>query len=862
MAQSTPKTPPSLSKARALMDQARADGPLSREALTQLLAADIRAEVQTKARQTRERKEAALARLQDDASCKVTKLRSPATESPSEDMPSSDVRTHIRGSSARDAKYMSRIAASKVHEAEALSGSHGPRLAWTANLSSRANAHSSMSYQEHLYREGVLGRAEQLKWRDEALEVLAAHELSECTFQPAVNDKSRSLVADARAIERAAGGESAGLRLDQRIGAVLEEKRARRQELMQHVEAERRHELEKKPPPSLPPAPSKAVVARGGDTGARSAREGDTGGSGAGRVGAKGGSGGISSGGARSTAEFLEEVQRREDERRARLQRVKSNVNYARRKEGQETFAPKLNNKSRALSGPHGRVWQSMMPPSPPPNTPAAALKTKAVRELRAAGVLSQLPHHPTDALAAVTPSLAHPPFPAPSSSPQADAIRATLECNGTVCSEAGCPDNHPPAELLRSPGVGPPEPTERVQVTPSGGVPLELTPPSLPAPWPSTDSQPSCSGDTLGSDASSSRADQSAGSSPIDQSAGSPPTSEPASAFLSRVSRDCEKRRLLREGALNKAHEETRQAAAPRGLSAKSQALATQKRRRQIEEAYTLIGHDADAGDGLTRAMLRAVLAQLGLVPRVPPRPSGVLPAEREAWRDEGSIEGGGGGSTEDEDGGGGGDISDSSGPSAQACSLALDEIIWRLLATTRDPSLIGTVSTRALTQLLLEAESSTGHRPARDGGEPSGVSELWRQSASPPQSPPDEVRLSDNQRSKLTCHALRLLRHARHLPRQHAPETQRGEVPVLESQSTVQGSAAKRPAQPAGVDSSKVFDALHATADRWQQNRERRRAESAEAAMTECTFMPDLSRSAAKELGARVLKSEGNLA
>jgi len=74
------------------------------------------------------------------------------------------------------------------------------------------------SYQELLYEEGMLGKEEREKWRQESVNLLSACEQRECTFRPRLNDNSRDLMR----------GQPP---LTERTEEVLETQKARRQAL-------------------------------------------------------------------------------------------------------------------------------------------------------------------------------------------------------------------------------------------------------------------------------------------------------------------------------------------------------------------------------------------------------------------------------------------------------------------------------------------------------------------------------------------------------------------------------------------------------------------------------------------------------
>ena len=71
-------------------------------------------------------------------------------------------------------------------------------MAKSRKVSGREEA-AGLSYQELLYAEGMVGKAEHEKWRVEASRLLKAEEIRECTFSPRISATSRHIVREARA---------------------------------------------------------------------------------------------------------------------------------------------------------------------------------------------------------------------------------------------------------------------------------------------------------------------------------------------------------------------------------------------------------------------------------------------------------------------------------------------------------------------------------------------------------------------------------------------------------------------------------------------------------------------------------------
>lgn len=283
------------------------------EIMAKGIEADIKQEMKQKRREAKLANEAALSRMQADAKTVVQQRRSKLEES--------------------------------VHERLANGGSPAALIITRSNASpSSANNAASAdaderSYHHLLHMEGMVRKMEREKWRDEALGVLEAQQLSQCTFAPTINAKSRALVASARSYTP-----DGGKRLDERMPEILAEQRHRRQHLEAQVHAARQAEMERERPPAPPKTPSSARPASAASP-QRTPRSG--GGSGSGTTPKSGGdssskgSGG-SSKGSSVDDHFLEAVERQAQKRRFRMQMLRSNINFERSKVS-ETFEPKLN---------------------------------------------------------------------------------------------------------------------------------------------------------------------------------------------------------------------------------------------------------------------------------------------------------------------------------------------------------------------------------------------------------------------------------------------------------------------------------------------------------------------------------------
>ena len=543
--------------------QAQSSGGDASVVLHQLLAADIKSEIKATAKKKREMQEAALSRLQNDAATRAISRASQAEASSAATSSSAvaeellavscgadgpgtpgDVRTYIDQSRQRGkGELLSHLGSNREFEAatintkEAWAPVASPNSARTPSTGgekplpppkddedSSPPAPKQLSYHELLYREGMVGKQEREKWRNEAADVLAARELQACTFRPAVSDTSKRIVAEARAL----GQDGGGLRLDQRTEHILAEQRLRRQRLAEVVEKQRQSE-------SLSPSAVAAAAAAARSPPAASSSdgaglctspeaEGNEAGKSVCRV---------------SNAAFAEGLARSEQHRRARQQQAKSDTLFAMRQSHGETFKPSINPRSRAMAD--SRWWQQ--PPSRPPSARGATRKASEGSKVSHAAAA----HHAAAAASKARSAAAAATASAASVNSAANAVAEPQRCARSVGS------------LPSSGKMG--EASEAGEAATNGVLPA----PPPPAPPPSAIPPPA----TRTRDASSFGA-------PPDP----PDTPDPLRAFVSRLDGEVARRRLHALEAEAKAADAAREAAAPRKLSAKSEQLAKARRR------------------------------------------------------------------------------------------------------------------------------------------------------------------------------------------------------------------------------------------------------------------------------------------
>ena len=297
---------------------------MNKESMLAFIEADIKFEMKTKRRETRRANEAALQRLQQDAATVVQQRRSQMEES-----------------------VMERIEAwSPSSPATSQSPSTN-----APSSSSASVADGAKTYHHLLHMEGEVRKAERERWREEALGVLNAQELAQCSFAPTINAKSRAMVAEARAFTP-----DGGKRLHERTPEILAEQRHRRQQLAAEVEAVREAEMKRPLAPPHTPSARGAHASAGSPLRSPKSRgsansKGSIGSKAPGCGGSRPGSGGSwrSAGSQGSDESFLESVERQSQERRFRMQMLRSNVNFERKQET-DTFTPRLNSTTERLA--------------------------------------------------------------------------------------------------------------------------------------------------------------------------------------------------------------------------------------------------------------------------------------------------------------------------------------------------------------------------------------------------------------------------------------------------------------------------------------------------------------------------------
>lgn len=242
----------------------------TRDEMLAMLDADIKSEVATNRRKQRAAAadgKAALERLQRDADEHVAE-RSAARKS------------HVSSSATSPQSYPQQLRSGDY-------GGAGASGASPASATAMVGTSDSPAYHELLYAEGMLGKAERAKWREEAQSILLAQELDGCTFEPHLNGHSEELVALAR--------DGDARPLSERAMDVLEEQKERRLRLAQELEDERRRDAARPPKSSSAAAP-------------------------------------------RSPEAFLEDVARRAQESRESKQRLASDTLYARYRKAHAPF--------------------------------------------------------------------------------------------------------------------------------------------------------------------------------------------------------------------------------------------------------------------------------------------------------------------------------------------------------------------------------------------------------------------------------------------------------------------------------------------------------------------------------------------
>lgn len=204
------------------------------------------------------------------------------------------------------------------------------------------------TYQELLYEEGMLGKEERQKWREESVRLLSACEQQQCTFHPSLN---------ARSVDLTRGRP----KLFNSTTEVLDAHRARRAALEDQLR--RKEEATLSAPNAGSPGPRRSSpVGRG---------EGGTG------IGGKPAAGGkvptgrpASADGRRTVDEVVEHLCSRGEEMRERKLLAKAEIESKYRQE--ETFSPFINRARRSGTGAavpsppaHERLF-ARAPASPP----------------------------------------------------------------------------------------------------------------------------------------------------------------------------------------------------------------------------------------------------------------------------------------------------------------------------------------------------------------------------------------------------------------------------------------------------------------------------------------------------------------
>jgi len=222
------------------------DDEARRSQLREALEADIKEELRATAQQRKTGSDAT-ARLYKDAQRRANK--SLAGAAPPAGTPPSP---KDAAAQARSAALLSEMEARKQSEAHSLNLKSGLReVPALYRVGRPASPLPDKSYQELLYEEGMLGKEERERWRSESCTLLKACEQRECTFSPSINAHSRALASGTPPLRR-------------RAAEVLEEQRARRQQLVHTVELAQRPD-----PPRSQRGASSLSVSSGGTSGGR-----------------------------------------------------------------------------------------------------------------------------------------------------------------------------------------------------------------------------------------------------------------------------------------------------------------------------------------------------------------------------------------------------------------------------------------------------------------------------------------------------------------------------------------------------------------------------------------------------------------
>ena len=538
--------------------QAQQSGADPNQILKSLIEADIASEARAASKASAAAARATLQRLQEIASAKSLELRASLASSRGEftmadddtggaggsmsisvegQPQPGDVRTYIARSSQRNkGSLLSQLGANREFEASALNAKDAWAAIGTAGAASSpptaaasstkrspvAAPPAGFSYHELLYREGMEGKTERENWRREAADVLIATELKACTFRPAVCDGSTKLVS-----------EKPWLRLDRRAGRVLAEQQKRRQQLCEHVERERQR---------------------------RATGDGNGGGGATAASIAASLSGAVVASSSRSDPAFVAALAAREQLRRARRQQARSDAAFSDRKRHGETFAPKINPRSRDLA-PRDRSkgWG----PSPTPRGREKVFNAAAEARLEAAVevvVEARAATAEADRQSWVQKAQANKARWERSEQLE-PAVGAASAVGGneqaadaaTADAAADAPSSMIAADDEGSADAAATDPltviTAAAAASDVGDLPPPLTPPPPPAPP--------------------------AAPAPV------PPPPDPLRAFVSRLgSEEVERRRHMAREAEDREAEAVRQAAAPRRLSPRSEQLARARRR------------------------------------------------------------------------------------------------------------------------------------------------------------------------------------------------------------------------------------------------------------------------------------------
>ena len=222
------------------------DDEARRSQLREALEADIKEELRATAQQRKTGSDAT-ARLYKDAQRRANKSLAGAAPPAGTLLSPKDA-----AAQARSAALLSEMEARKQSEAHSLNLKSGLReVPALYRVGRPASPLPDKSYQELLYEEGMLGKQERERWRSESCTLLKACEQRECTFSPSINAHSRALASGTPPLRR-------------RAAEVLEEQRARRQQLVHTVELAQRPD-----PPRSQRGASSLSVSSGGTSGGR-----------------------------------------------------------------------------------------------------------------------------------------------------------------------------------------------------------------------------------------------------------------------------------------------------------------------------------------------------------------------------------------------------------------------------------------------------------------------------------------------------------------------------------------------------------------------------------------------------------------